>query len=598
MRMRTTFWLLVAVLFTGAFYAFVVFRDRASSSGSPAEGVLLLKLDPDTTDLLKVETAAWQVECRKVKGHWRLVSPLQGAADVGVVERILVELSLLPREEVATPAQIRLRGLTLTSYGLDAPSARITVRSGSALPVTVLVGALAPFPSSLFVKRVDEPDVITTRTNILAALPRDVVLFRDRRLFEGDVGSVVRVDLERRNGGFVQMALENGEWRIRQPFADRADGLRVQALLRDLLATEVEDVISAEHLDPAAYGLGPDAVESTLTIWMSGEETGTRVELGRAADPGHRRVCARIGGTGPILVADTNLFGLLSFRGQDFRDRSRLRFDPDAIRGVSLEAGELRMAARRAEGVLWQLTEPIQARGDAERIRTFLNGLTGLMATGFEEGAGLLVEAPPLCQARLWTGDVSPTSSPAASGLTLRVLGAVSGEDRYRADTGTGVVFFVAGAEVRRIFGPEPFWEPLRFRDREMLSLNRESIKRITLTRGEVEQRVDRDDKGRWLAHDGRAVRNEAVESMAGAAAALRAIRLENPDPGRADGYGFQTPAARIGFGLGGGEGIQKTLIIGLSDAEGNRYVQVQGQDLLFLISPAMAEILMCDLLQ
>ncbi len=597
MRMRTTLWLLVTVLFAGTFYAFVMFKERTSNV-APGPGALLLDLDPDTVDHLSVETADWQVDCRKVRGHWRLVSPLQGAADVGVVERILVELSLMTREEVVTPAQMRLRDLTLKSYGLDAPSTRFTVSAGAAPSNTLLVGALAPFPSSLFVKRSDEPVVVITRTNILAALPREVGAFRDRRLFEGEPGSVVRLDLERREGGFVQLVRENGEWRIRQPFTDRADRLRVQSLLRNLFATEVEDVVSSEHADPAAYGLGADAVEATLTLWQAGEETGTHVELGRAADSGQPRVCARIDGTGSILEVGTNILGQLAFRAQDLRDRLRVQIDPNAIRSFSIQAGELRMAARRDEGVLWQLTEPTQARGDVERIRGFLAGFTGLTAVGFEENEGRPWDAVALCEARLWTGDVSAASVQFPPDFTFRLLGKVPDDDRYRADTGTGVVFFVSDAAVRQVFGPEPFWDPLRFRDREMLGVNRESIKRVTLTRGEVEQSVERDDKGRWLAHDGRAVNAEAVETLVGAAATLRAIRLEKADPARADGYGFGTAAARIDFGLDGGVGIQKTLILGLEDAEGNRYARVQGQDLIFVIPAAMAEILMRDLFQ
>lgn len=595
MHMRTLFRLLVAVLFTGAFYAFVTVRDR-SADAIPSEGALLLDLDPETVDLLDVETHDWQVKCRKVRGRWRLLAPLQSAADVDVVERIVSELSLLPREEVATPAQMKLRKLTLDSYGLENPAIKVTVGSGSTPPVTVLLGAQAPFPASFFVKRTDEPVVVTTRTNLLAALPGEVGTFRDRRLLEGNASAVTQLSVERRSSSFVQMGREQGEWRLLQPVSDRADSSRVQALLRDLLAVEVREVVSTAQADPAAYGLAPESVEATVTLWMDGDTAGTKLELGLVRGPGGDRVCARIGGTGPILAVDTNILALLSFKVQDFRDRVRLRFNPDLVRLFTLETGERRMAGRKTDDQGWILTEPAQVKADAERVRAFLTGLPGLTAVGFEDSAPEMTNAAPLFQVRLWASDAPPQNGSTPPDAYLRLLGAVR-EDLYRADSGNGLVFLLSGPQVRQALGPEPFWDPLRFRDLRVLNLESNMIKRLTLTRGEVEQRVERDEKGHWISHEGRTVNPAAVESLLNAAGTLRAMRLESPEADTS-GFGFETPFARIDFGLAGADGIQKTLVIGLADAGGNRYARVQGQDLAFVLSAETAAALMRDLLQ
>ncbi|MFO7534319.1 MAG: DUF4340 domain-containing protein [Kiritimatiellia bacterium] len=595
MHLRTTFWLLVAVLFTGAFYLFVQMRDRAAGT-IPAEGALLLDLDPAAAEVLKVETPAWRVECRKLKGRWRILVPLQGAADAAVIERILGELATLPREEVATPDQMRLRGLTLAQYGLETPSVRITTGTGSGPEVTILLGAPGPFPASMFVKRTDEPVVVTTRTNILAVLPAEAGVFRDRRLLEGDAASVVRFELERRAVGFVQLALENGDWRMLQPMAERADSGRVLELLRNLLALEVQEVLAPEQADPAALGLDPEGVEAAFTIWMAGESTGTRVEFGRSAGPAGGKVCARIGGAGTIMTVDTNVLSLLAVRAPDLRDKVRLRFNPAEIGTLTLESADRRLTARRDNGG-WLLTEPLQAPADTERLQGLLTGLAGLTALYFEEGEEASSNGLPLVQVRFWTGDPTGATVAASAGLVLRVWGPAATGEVYRADTGTGSVFGADAALIRRALGPEPFWDPLRYRDRMMLALKAETLKRITLVRGAVEQRVEREEKGRWISHDGRQVREEAVNAMAEAAASLRALRLEAAGESDAP-YGFDTPSARIEFGLAGADGIQKTVLIGLADPEGNRYARVQGQDPVFVISADTAGILMSDLLQ
>jgi hypothetical protein len=593
MHIRTLLGLLVAVLFAGAFFLFITVRDR-SSAPATAEGALLFDLDPQSADLLKVETAAWKVECRKLRGRWRMLAPLEGAADIGRIDRILGELALLPREEVTTPEQMKLRGLTLESYGLDKPGVAITVRSGSSAPVTLHVGAPAPFPSLMFVKRSDETAVVTTRTNILAALPAEAGDFRDRRLLEGDPASVVRFELERRGSAFVLLARENGDWFLQEPFADRVDALRMRDLLRELLAAEVKDVVSDEHADPAAYGLGPDAVEAVLTLWLAGETSPARVEFGRPSGPSGDRLCVRLGGTGPILAIGTNLLSLLSFRAQDLRDRQRLRVQPEAVRGFTLETGERRLSARAGGGEGWQVTEPLQAKGDAERIGAFLVRLPALTAVGFDETA--TNEQPPLASVRLWTGEVAAAGAPAPADFQLRVLSAADG-DRYRADTGTGGVFFLEGPAVRRVFGDEPFWDPLRFHDRIMVALSSNAVRRIALVRGEVEQVAERDEKGRWLAHDGRQVSPEALDALLRALSGLRAVRLELPAADEA-AYGFETPAARLELGLDGAGGIQKTLLLGAALPDGGRFARVQGQDLVFVLPPEAGAVLMRDLLQ
>ncbi len=595
MRVRTTFWLLVAVLFTGALYAFVLLRDRAAARNPETAG-LEAGFDAEAVDRLTVETPDWTAECRNVDGRWRLTAPMQAAADAAVVDRVLGELSLVTGDHAVTPSQMDARGLTLASFGLEPPRARIAIGMRGGGAVTLLLGTNAPFGETLFAKRADAPDIFTVRTNLLAALPAEAAGFRDRRLLEGEASSLARIDLERREGGFVSFSRENDEWLIRQPFEDRADSDRVRELLTGLLAVEVEDIVDTPRADPAAYGLSPETLSATLTIWKAGDSEGTRLELGLGSEQGQARTYARFGSGGPILSVNTNLLVLLAFRAQDFRNRLRVRFDPGAIRKFSLQAGERRLDATRGETEAWMLTEPVQVRGDREHIHAFLDAMPFLQAVGFEEENRPFPEAPPLVQTRLYAG--GSATGTLEQVCLLRVLGRAPGEDRYRADTGTGVVFWLEGPAVRQTFGEEPFWEPLRFRDRQMLELGADSIKRITVTRGEVAQIADRDEKGQWIAHDGRRVNRDAVEAMIGATRALKAFRLEAPDTDRVDGYGFAIPSARVDYGLSGDAGIQKTLIFGGTDAAGNRYVRIQGDDLVYVMAPELADILTRDLLQ
>jgi len=595
MRVRTTFWLLAAVLFTGALHLFFQVRDRAADGVSDA-GRRLTTVDMEAVDWLVVETADWRVECRKVKGRWRLTAPLQGAADAATVGRILGELSRESGGPPITPAHMNARGLTPASFGLETPRARIACGVGDAEAITLLLGDEAPFGDALFARREGLPEVFTIRTNLLAAIPPEAVGFRDRRLFEGKASALVRVDVERREGGFVSFAREDDEWHIRQPIADRADGGRMRDWLAALLAVEVEDVVATLRADPAAYGLSPETVSATVTLWEVGDPEPTRLDLGLGAEQGQARAYARFGGGGAILSVSTNVLSLLGFRPQEFRDRLRLRFEPGAIRSFRLQAGDRRLVATRGDSPVWRLTEPVQVRGDLERIRAFLGALPSLAAVGFEEVNFSVSKDSPLAQVWLFTAGTA-TGTLAQVGL-LRLWGAEPGEDGYRADTGTGTVFRLSGAAVRQVFGAEQFWDPLRFRDREMLALAADSIKRMTVVRGDVTQTVDRDEKGHWIAHDGRQANRDAVEAMVGATHALRALRLEAPDADRTDGYGFESPSARVEYGLGGEAGIQKTLVFGGTDEFGNRYVRVQGEDLVFVLAPELADILTRDLLQ
>lgn len=382
-----------------------------------------------------------------------------------------------------------------------------------------------------------------------------------------------------------------------QPFEDRADETRIRNLLDALFAAEAEVVVDAPHADPAVYGLSPETRFASLSLWRQDErEAAVRLDLGLATEQGQVRAYSQLGKGGAILLVSTGLLERLAFKAPEFRDRYRVRVDPDAAVEFRIRSGDRRLTAVRSEPAAWRLIEPVQARADLERIRAFLTGLPAMAAVAFEEAAPADAGTAPLGEVEVYAA-VPPTGA-VERVARLRILSRAPTDDRYRADTGTGVVFHLSGPAVRHLFGEEPFWEPLRFRDRAMLTLSAGAIKRIAVVRNAAVQTVERDEKGVWISHDGRQVNRDAVESLLGAVSALRAVRLEPALPDRMAAYGLEPPAVRVELGLAGTGGIQKNLIFGGADGAGNRYVQVQGEEPVFVVAPELAILLTHDLLQ
>lgn len=630
MKIKTTLWLLIVAALMAAiiWYLDHVPLERTSPSGGP----LLTRLGGrvDSLSFIWPETT---LACRKTHGLWTLTHPVVARVDDVEMDRILAVLRDLIREEVVSDAERVNRQLSLADYGLDEPRVRI-VLGGPLGKEELWVGHDAPLDQRVYVKVAGEKSVIATGRAILGVLTDRSEQLRDRHVFHGQPGDTVRLGIKQRQQGFMQVARSQTGWVIQQPlpYPTRADEGKVAALLGRLFALRVKQFvwdppIEAETATVAgvtdlagqsnveSYRLAADEAVATVTLWFGGEEVGRELLIGKLVETDERaEVYARIEGMGSVFTLDRSVLDLLAVNPSELRDRRVFALDANEVMSLTLERGDQRVVLARDAESEWSVREPVQWRADGELVTAIVRGFVSLEITSFvvdlaPEALKDIGLAPPA-----YTVTLNPPSDLGGRD-EVRVDSAVVLNDRLRPpslDVGylsderktcyvafrnsqpdaRPNVFEVSSAAIRAIVSQDSACDPLQYRDRTMLSLATESVRRISLVRKDVAETVRRVGVGEWETEGAtnRAV-SDVVSDLLFFASNLRASRVEALNPKTLVPYGLDVPEVTLTFGLTGESGIHKTILFGHKARTDGIYSMVQGQDVVFVLDRTLVDL-------
>src|SRR5262249_53773336 len=149
---------------------------------------------------------------------------------------------------------------------LDRPT-RVTLVVGedaSRTARTLRFGKAAPDKKAVYAQREGDNTVLLVEEDLWKAVPTSAIALRDKTVFAYDRGKLERVELESSKGR-VDLALQDGKWRITAPVALPADeGAMSQVLFRarDLRAGEF---VAEDANRLAAYGLDKPVIR--LMVW-------------------------------------------------------------------------------------------------------------------------------------------------------------------------------------------------------------------------------------------------------------------------------------------------------------------------------------------
>ena len=603
MKFRTTWFLLLLVCALGAF---IWFYERKAETTREREEELrkAMRFSAAKTSFLRFETGDLQVECAKEGDDWKIVQPIRARAEEGEIGRILNGLETMPRGEVVGADDQKKRGLTLADYGLDQPRARITLGDGLQRR-TILVGRDAPLGQTLYIKEDGRDEIVATGTNLLSFIPKSVADLRSRVLLSGSPEQVHRLEL-RNPSGFIQAARrENGDWMIQQPLLARADRALVRDLLDQSFGLRVEEFVADSGSSSTSYGLD----DTGLQIVVAGDEKeeAQTLVLGKPVDKHPEQVYARLNKEDFVYAVRTDAVGRLSAKVEDLRDRRLMPVSSYDVSFVRIEAGERLVVLQKKEDGGWLVTEPKQWAADTERVKDLLDQWTAARIEKFIDDAGTnLAElglSPPAC--RLTLSRLIASASKEGKG---QIVAAGDDEttllinDAPRDESGRMLVkleiensvYEVSNAIYRAVS-----LDPLFYRDRDVLSMEPTNV--VTITQlAEGRERFVQRDSGDAAFHavppEAGVVDEEAVKDILMAVSRLHVTDYVADNPQDLTPFGLDTPRMTLTFGLAGGSGIGKTLIIGAEAKEQGVYAMIQGEDIVFILDKYVRDRLLQDL--
>ena len=425
-RLRSTLVLLVLFLAIGG-YAWFVERERPPASEADGDEQAFDVAAGRITDLtVNAENGDVTVLTRTENEiDWTLTAPVETEADDNAATAIATTLAALEVRRV-----VEQEAADLAPFGLAEPTVSVTFATPGGEPLTLSVGDETPTGGDRYAAVGDR--VILVANFVESTLNRTTFELRDRSILEFTGPDVTSFTVEQ-GGGTLRFAKADGNWRIVEPLAARADFGLVEALVGRLGSGEMVVVESESAADDALAPFGLDAPRLTATVEVAGE---SHTLLVGDENP-ETTVYARDAARGLVFTIDAALVDDLARGADAYREKDLFDFRPFNAAALSVlrDGRTIRFekgpAAEDEEDEdagggeeAWRRIEPEPAAVERAEMDALLRALSNLRADSFVESRGGTGLDAPLATITATFGD---------DGRQERVLVGRSGEVTYGA---------------------------------------------------------------------------------------------------------------------------------------------------------------------
>lgn len=225
----------------GAYLYYVEIPTQRTEELTKVQHAKLLPFEEREITGLDVKTDGQEIVLAAGSSHnWVITAPLQTDADSREVQALIRALvtgkvTRVMEEQVTT----------LAPFGLEKPSAQITVTAGSRQE-TFAIGDVGPLSSTLYVLRNSDHKVLLTDMAPKDVLNKTLTTFRRKDILRFDQAEVERIRLTYPTTEIVLYGVEEKpkrKWKIRYPIEAEADQTEVRTLLFRLEALKAMGTI-------------------------------------------------------------------------------------------------------------------------------------------------------------------------------------------------------------------------------------------------------------------------------------------------------------------------------------------------------------------
>ena len=364
------------------------------------------------------------------------------------------------------------------------------------------------------------------------------------RLLRFETADVTGLNIETADTKIALQRVDDA-WRITAPYNLAADDSAVDRIITRLQSADHDRLIDEAPDDLDRFGLEDPEVEVTVEL---DDGSSHSLALGNGTPVGFN-VFVRPGGGDTVYTTAAGLKDAVNKTLFDLRDRSILTFDEPDVARLDLTTADLDASIERqpalGDGIArWNLTEPIEARADADTIAAYLRRLRNDRALAYpsddprdEDLATYGLDEPRLT-VRVWTGD--------DSAITLEIGDESEDPGGYYARRLGSDAVFVAPTG---LFEEAPD-SVTALRNRTIVEFARDRVDGIEIDAGGDAIRLEKDGID-WRLVSPRALDGDAatVSSLLTATLGMKAAEFAS---GTADAarFGFATPHARLVFNL------------------------------------------------
>ncbi len=339
MNPRVTLGLAALLVLVGV-YIVAVDRPQAQRAEQAKHLVQLSKTDVTAVIL---ESPKGTVELmRRDATHWAITRPVQApAASFSVTDLLDAAADLMPQRTLREAAS------DLAAYGLDKPTAKITLRTSAAQTVTLEIGKPSPVATALYARVIPGSEIALVDSSIKDRFSKSATDLRQKSLADFTNADVQKVRIVSPKGTLVVDRLGPDRWRLEGAHPWPADDFKVSDLFFPLTTSEAKGFHDGVT-DPSLYGLDQPSV--TIELMIKGRNEPLRILLTQQG----KVTYGMVGGTQNVLELDPSI---------------QARLTPDPISLVSRRV--LPYNAQDLTAVVWRRS------GRALEVRRQGPGFTG-----------------------------------------------------------------------------------------------------------------------------------------------------------------------------------------------------------------------------
>jgi hypothetical protein len=315
-----------------------------------------------------------EIQLERRDGRWRIVAPIEFAADTFAADGVASAITQLMSESAIEDPR------PLDVYGLTAEGAEVRFAVGD-LEKVLRIGGETPVGSNSYVSVEGDDRVFTVASYQLSPFKNELEDLRDKRILNFDPVAVRRIDVSWPGMRIVAERSDAG-WQMVEPVRAPADRGTVDALLSSLSVLRAAAFVDEPGSDEE-MGLAPP--QFAVELDLSGEEAGSDPKIARFAVGGVDE-----GGSQRFARGAADLHYTISQRSFDgfprklveYRDRRLAEFAADDVRRVELgfynDTGEaVAVSVNREDGSWVSNAEPVQP----DKLDVMVDVLSGLRAS-------------------------------------------------------------------------------------------------------------------------------------------------------------------------------------------------------------------------
>lgn len=402
----------------------------------------------------------------------------------------------------------------------------------------------------------------------------------------------------------------NGKWQLQTPFLANADDEKVQQMLDDILNKRVKHTLEVPEL--TQYGL--DTPNITLSLWTDGTHPAATFSIGNKAI--NYSVYIKEKSETHIFLIESSALDDLTKSPTDLRDRSVVRFNPEAVSNIAFKSEDVGSSAQsrtvncEKRGGTWHLTSPIEAKADAQEIERILSELLLLQVVTFKADEAETLAPSELTKYGLGTPRIQVQLTDTDRTYALDIGSTVSTETGsprhvYVKSAVSKAALGTLASDSRSTEGPhainivrDDIYHLLNksvfdVRDKRVIDFQRTATNRFVISiNGEQDAVCTKGYDNIWELQTptGKIKADaKAVDDLLFGVDSLEAVSFVESPAKHLQAYGLAAPAIKVAF-TQHGEETPTTLLIGDAADDGTVYVKAEHSSQIARVKRALID--------